>query len=716
MRHKLLLGIIFIMTALSGAVFAQNNGIIRGRVIDARSGEPIPGANVLIPGTVLGANSDPEGQFAIRALPAGRFDLRISAVGYKLFLRRGIDLAAGASIEIEAALEETIIESGEVVITASKRRQSIEDSPTSIGVMSSRELTQKNQVYLDRVLESASGVNFIGSQVNIRGSSGFNYGAGSRVLMLIDGVPVMPGDSGDIKWSIVPASQIDHVEIVKGAGSALYGSSALGGVINVITKEASAHPVTNLRFSAGFYGKPMYEEWRWTDRLLHFDDVDVDHSRKIGKAEIMLALGRHQSTGYAQNGWYRRYNGLLKWQRQLTAKAHLTISSHYEANDNGTGLMWRSQRQALAVAPEALGDKVISDKFGLNLFHRWAANEKFALNTRVSYFRNFWKNYFHDNDNASQANRIGLEIQGDYQFSNLNSLIFGTEEAWDIVNSGLVGDHDQYVLSAYVQNERRIFADLAFTLGARYDFQRVDTGFEDQNLSPKIGLVWHARPWLSLRGSSGSGFRAASMSERFSDSIYSGLRLQPNPDLKSETAWSHEIGASLALAPFASLDLSGFRSDYWDLIEPQPDVSQNIRFVNVTRARISGLESTLRLRPGLRGLVLETSHTLMDPRDLDLDETLAYRPRRISQATLLYGIGPVEFSADYRYVSRLETVKLYPNEDRVAQKTLDLHLSWNYRGWSLGTHINNALNHNHTQMERTIQPIRHYQLTLRGTI
>ncbi len=714
MRNRLL----FWLTAallLPGAILAHT-GRISGRVIDARSREPIPGANVMIQGTVLGVNSDAEGRFSINSLAPGSYELRVSAVGYLVFNRRGIALTADQTVTLDVTLEPTLIESGEVVVSASKRRQSLEDSPTSVGVMTTRELAQKNQVYLDRVLEHASGVNFIGSQINIRGSSGYNYGAGSRVLMLIDGVPVMPGDSGDIKWSMVPASQVDHVEIVKGAGSALYGSSALGGVVNVITKEATAKPVTHVRFSAGFYDKPLYAEWRWTDRLLHFDDLDVDHSRRIGKSNVMVALGRHQSTGYAQNGWYQRLNGLFKWQRQLTPKANLTLSSNFETNDNGTGLMWRSQSEALSVAPEAIGDKVKSDKFGLNLFHRWAASSRFALNTRLSYFRNFWKNYFHDNLNASQANRIGLEIQGDYQFSNINALTFGTEESWDIVESGLVGDHTQYVISGYIQNERRLLAGLALTLGARYDLQRVDTGFQDENLSPKVGLVWHARPWLSLRGSSGSGFRAASMSERFSNSVYSGLQLIPNPDLKSETAWSHEAGATLILLPMLSLDISTFRSDYWDLIEPEPTVTQEIQFTNVTRARISGIETGLRLQPGIPGLSLQSAYTWMDPRDLELDQTLAYRPRQISQTTLLYAAGPFEISADYRYISRLDNVKLYPSEDRVAQKTLDLHLTWHYRDWSLSGHINNARNHNHTQMERTLQPIRSYMITLRGTI
>jgi iron complex outermembrane receptor protein len=712
----LLVAVMVLLAGMTQTARPQSTGRVSGRVTDGKTGEAIPGANVMIPGTVLGANSDADGRFSINSLPAGNYALRVSAVGYKSSLRKEIRIPANGTVTVDIALEQTLIETGEVVITASKRRQSLEDSPTSVGVMSNRDLEQKNQVYLDRALEHASGVNFVGGQINIRGSSGYNYGAGSRVLLLIDGVPVMPGDSGDIKWSMVPASQVDHVEIVKGAGSALYGSSALGGVVNVITKNASAKPVTHVRLSAGFYDKPMYEEWRWTDRLLHFDDIDVDHSRRIGKSNIMLALGRHQSTGYTQNGWYQRLNALFKWQRQLTPKATLTVSSHYETNDNGTSLMWRSQSEALSVAPEAIGDRVKSDKFGLNFFHRWAANEKFALNTRVSFFRNFWKNYFHDNLNASQANRIGIEVQGDYQFSNINALTFGTEEAWDLVESGLVGDHDQYVVSGYVQNERKLLSNLSLTLGARYDFQKVDTGFNDENLSPKVGLVWHAQPWLSLRGSSGSGFRAASMSERFSNSVYSGLQLVPNPELKSETAWSHEIGATLVLLPYLTLDLSGFSSDYWDLIEPEPTVTQEIQFINVTRARISGLESTIRLRPGIPGLSLETAYTWMDPRDLDLDETLAYRPRHISQSTLAYSIGPLEFSADYRYIARLDQVKLYPYEDRVAQKTVDLHMTWHYHNWSLSGHINNARNHNHTQMERTIQPIRHYLLTLRGMI
>ncbi len=697
-------------------VFSQNEGQIAGQAVDAKTGEPLPGVNILLVNTAIGQVTDLFGRFELTGIPAGVYTLRASMVGYRSLQMRNIRIPSKPGTRLTLALEPILIQGADVVVTAAKRRQSIQDSPTSVAVLTSRDLAQKNEIYLDKMLENASGVNFMGSQINIRGSSGYNYGAGTRVLMLIDGVPVLPGDSGDLKWDLVPVTQVERVEIIKGAGSALYGSSALGGVVNIITKSAGDRPLTHLRFSAGLYDKPSFTEWRWTDRLLHFDDMDVDHSRRIGKSQILLAAGRHQSTGYSQNGSYQRMNGSFKWFRPVSEHANLTLAANWEAGRRGTGLMWRSQRHALEVSPEAVGDHTKSDKLSVNAFHQWAIRNNLALKTRLSYFHNYWKNIFHDNITASTANKFGLEIQGDYQLSAVHVLTFGTEESWDQVQSGLVGNHDQYGLSAYVQDERRLLRTLSLTLGGRFDYQYIDTGFRDQKFSPKAGLVWQAHPAISARFSSGKGFRAASMSERFSDSIYSGLRLVPNPNLRSETAWSHEIGANMRLGALINLDIAGFSSDYWNLIEPVPDKAQNIQFINVTRARISGLETMAKINPGIRGLTCDVSYTLMDPRDLSLDEILAYRARHLLQTGLAYQFGPVELSADYRYISRLDHVKLYPMDDRVAQKTVNLHSGFQWHAWHLSGHVFNLFNHYHTQMERTLMPIRHFVLTLRAAV
>jgi outer membrane receptor for ferrienterochelin and colicins len=303
------------------------SGTLEG-YIHSEDGEALPGVNITIIGTVLGTSSNIKGEYRLSDLVAGSYSIRFTMMGFRQVVKKDVSVPAQGSVKIDITLKETIIAAPEILISANKRRQNIQDSPNSVGIITQKDFKEKNEIYLDNLLEHASGVNFMRSQINIRGSSGFSYGAGSRILFLVDGVPVMPGDSGDIKWDLIPASQIDHVEIIKGAGSAVYGSNALGGVINVITKEASAKPVTNLRLSAGFYDKPAYPEWQWTDRILHFDDIDIDHTRKLNnRSEIFLALGKHQSTGYRQNNFYQRYNASMKYHTRLGQQSNFVEKS-----------------------------------------------------------------------------------------------------------------------------------------------------------------------------------------------------------------------------------------------------------------------------------------------------------------------------------------------------------------------------------------------------
>jgi outer membrane receptor for ferrienterochelin and colicins len=694
--------------------YAQGSGVgsMKGQVTDAATGEGLPGVNIVLQRTVLGTSTDLDGNFILQKIPVGQHDVRFTMMGYEALTRAGVQIQPGQTTDLIIKLDEIAIEAPELVVTASKRAQSISDSPTSISVLTAKDFEQKNLIYLDELLEHVSGVNFMGNQINIRGSSGFSHGAGSRVMFLVDGVPVMPGDSGDIKWDLIPASQIARVEIVKGAGSALYGSAALGGVINVITKEPALKSETNFRFSSGFYDNPRWSEWDWTDRLLHFDDVDVDHTRRLGKTNMFVSIGRHQSTGYQQNGHYLRYNAAGKVEIKLTPQSTLNVSSNWEGGKFGTGIMWRNQHQALEVTPTAIGDKTKSHKFSLNAFHRWAANKSFGLKSRVSYFRNYWNNLFHDNTDASMAQRFGLEIQGDYIVSKSHSLTFGTEETLDHVVSDLVGRHDIYVLSAYLQDEIRVWPNVSLTLGVRFDYHHTDTGIEDNEASPKLGMVWHITDKSTLRMSSGRGFRAPSMSERFPDMFISGLRVVPNVDLKPETAWSHEIGFNQKLGNHIILDIAGFSNDYWDLIEPEPDITQTVQFVNVTRARISGVETNLRFSLWKRHVSGELGYTYLDPTDLDTDETLAYRSKHMINGSLTFSYGIVELGGDYKYIERLDVVKVYPQDPRVPQKVFNGRLIIHLGRWTLAANANNIFNHMHTQIERTILPIRNYTATV----
>ena len=82
--------------------------------------------------------------------------------------------------------------------------------------------------------------------------------------MLVDGFPLLAADLGDIKWDAVPLHQVERVEVIKGAGSALYGTGALGGVINVLTRDPARKPGTRFRLLSGLYSPPAHRGWRWS--------------------------------------------------------------------------------------------------------------------------------------------------------------------------------------------------------------------------------------------------------------------------------------------------------------------------------------------------------------------------------------------------------------------------------------------------------------------
>ena len=102
-------------------------------------------------------------------------------------------------------------------------------------------------------------------QASVRGGSGFSYGAGSRVLALIDGLPVLSADAGNIRWQFLPLENLSQIEVIKGASSVLYGSSALNGIINFRTADATNIPETRFFVEAGVFDKPGNKNWIWWD-------------------------------------------------------------------------------------------------------------------------------------------------------------------------------------------------------------------------------------------------------------------------------------------------------------------------------------------------------------------------------------------------------------------------------------------------------------------
>ena len=122
-----------------------------------------------------------------------------------------------------------------VVVSAGKFEQRIEETTVSVEVIKPNLISNKNTTNIQTAIDQVPGVNITDGQANIRGGSGWSYGAGTRVQVLVDDMPLISGDAGQAQWSLISTENINQVEIIKGASSALYGSSALNGVINIST-------------------------------------------------------------------------------------------------------------------------------------------------------------------------------------------------------------------------------------------------------------------------------------------------------------------------------------------------------------------------------------------------------------------------------------------------------------------------------------------------
>ncbi len=699
---------------------------ISGTVKDT-TGMPVAGANIILTGTKLGTVTDFGGNFLITNLSPGQYGIRISSIGYTSKIISKIELR-NKSIALNIILHQTAIQSEQIIVTASKYEQRISDLPVSAEIISSGELSKKNILNLSDAMRYAPGVSMIDDQISIRGSSGYSRGAGTRVLMEIDGIPYYTGDTGDIVWTAIPINQIDHIEIIKGAASSLYGSSAIGGVVNVITKSIPAEPETYIKTSFGFYDKPSYSIWQWSKELRTYTGLTISHSQSFGKFHLSLSLTRLSDMSYIQNDFYTRYVGFIKGSYDISTSSSLEFFINSLNQDNGNFLYWKDSRNALIPPDADQGESVFSDRYMLGINYKKILSKDVYLNIRGSYYNTYW----HDQTssfNSSKTNLYRGEIQAT---SNLGSgvvLVSGIEASTSKVNSNIFSSPYAFSFGVYSQADFKLDPHLSVSAGIRYDYSRLDTISSFNAVSPKLGINYRVSDRLSLRTSFGTGFRAPTLAEAFTTTSASGITIKPNPYIKPEKNWNLEFGANLELTKSINFDCAVFQNEFYDFIEPTVDPKDGLIFFdNVTRARIQGAEVNLNSDLLSKKLHISLNYIYLWARDLQLNQDLKYRPRNSVTASIDYLYSSINFGADFRYWSKVQQMDfelvdlglLKDGRDRVAVYVLDLRAAYNLKIIGIparaSLNVNNVLNYNYVELIGNLAPIRNYSFSLEFSI
>ncbi len=629
MRRKTIFLILFCHFLFLSTLYPQDTGIITGSITDSKTGEPLAGATVVLNDST-GISSDSDGMYAMNLQP-GTYLVTYQFIGYQSITKE-ISFFAQDTIWINVALEVKIKVLEEIVVTAGKFDQKLSDVTISMEVLKPVMIQQNNHISLETLISQVPGINVLDGQTSIRGGSGYSYGAGSRVQVLVDDLPIITADVGDVKWDFLPVENIAQVEILKGASSVLYGSSALNGVINLRTAFPKPDPETGITAYSGVYMDPKREELIWWDKQPVFYGMNFQHMRKISNLDLVVGGNLLHNPGYRENEWDTWGRGNLKMNvfGKKVNGLNYGFNGSYMYQDKSDFLLWIHADTAYRQNPDAVSE-LTGIRFNIDPYITFRQKEN-ILHTLKTRFFTVDNRFPNDADKNNKSYYYFGEYRYLQKFKNEFHLSIGASGSYSNVLSNLYGNHSGTNVALYTQLDARFFERLKWSAGIRWESSRLDD--ERIHSSPvfRTGLNFQVAKYTYLRGSIGQGYRFPSIAEKYTATSISSLKIFPNPDLDPEKGWSAEIGIKqgIKLGCWQGYaDLAGFWTEYSDMIEftfgvYKPDSVaeaslEHIGFksLNVGNARINGFEINLTLQgsAGPLGINLAAGYTFMNPID-----------------------------------------------------------------------------------------------------
>jgi len=725
MRYFLILFFAFLFNSVN--IFSEEY-FISGSIKNEIDGKSIVGATIRIDKTNIGTYSDKNGFFKLKGLTKRRVKLIVSSLSYNKF---ELELLINENkSDLVIKLSPKSIKTNDIIVSANKRIQNVQEIPITIATINSNELENKSINSLEKALEYIPGIQINKENVSLRGSSGFTWGAGSRVALNLDGLPMLSGDNGDMKFDALPLYATERIEVVKGAGSALYGTSAVGGVINIITKSPKPELKLKAKVYSGYYSKPKYTEWNYSDNL-HFDTgYELFLSKSFDNLGFLTSITYLDEQSFREYDKKQLLNGFAKINYKLNAKNNIDILASVSISEADDWGWWQSLSKPFT-PPKTTDKSVIinSNKFLLGGNYNFILNDNNFGTFRLSTYHTFFKNNAENNPEVdyrtSGATNFSPELQLNSKLNDELFLTYGVSFTNNNIAANIFSNNSQQIYSAYSQLEYKISNSINSNIGFRLDKEMTKNSIESPlQYSPKFGLTYFKDDW-KLFSSLGRGFRTPVSAERFPTIKYNGIVLIQNPELKPETSWSFEIGGNYSyetknLSLITKLAL--FQNHFENFINPEFNAT-NLQFNNVSKARIRGLEL------GLKSLLfkmigIEGTISALDPINHEPSDGinyLKYRSKFLFNGKIYIPLNYIELVLDYKYVSKVMAIDkelsiiVEDSEARVPAHVVDLRIIYDlYKHLDLPFKVVlngfNVFDYYYTQMVGNMAPTRHTRL------
>lgn len=630
--------LICLFILITSKIFAQQAEVI-GIIRDANTHETIPGVTVTIADTSLGTVTDVSGRYNIK-LAAGDFTIIYSFIGYEK-LQKKLSLTPGAAKILNVELFNSSKELSTVVVSAGKFEQKLEEVTVSMAVVKQSHIENVNTNTMENLMEEIPGVTVIDGQANIRGGSGFSYGAGSRVLILVDDLPLLAADANDTKWSFLPTEIIEQVEVLKGASSALFGSAALNGVMNFRTKYPTSKPASSITLYSGIYDTPRRKEIRWWNKERFISGCNFSHSRKIGRLDLVLGGHYLNDEGYRMGETEERVRGNISTRYHFKFLPGLSagINANVQQANGGNFLLWQDDTTGAYIPQGGLDtatttiSNYTTTRSSVDPFISYTGNRD-NHKLRGRYFKS------NNQNNTNQGSQASM-YYGEYQYQRMIAAILtltaGVSYLKNDVKAELYGNHRQENASLFGQADFK-HKRLNVSIGGRYENFVNDTAAAKNRSLVRYGLNYHFFKATYLRASYGQGFRYPSIAEQFIKTQVGQIIIYPNDSLKTETGWTSEIGLKQIVkinSWIFEVDIARFWSEYKDMMEftfnrysntfnPDSLYGFGFKSVNIGNTRITGYDLSLTGKGAVYGLgtVFSVGYTNINPVKKDYDPAL----------------------------------------------------------------------------------------------
>lgn len=571
---------------------------LTGHITDAVTNEALAGVTIVTGD--IGAETDENGNFVLELQKAS-----IVTISYLGYHAQSIEITETTNLNI--SLEEKYEVLDATTITASKFEQRLSESTVSVEIIKPSLLRATNTTKADDIVNKIPGVQMVGGQANIRGGAGFSYGAGSRVMLLVDELPALQVDAGYANWGDLPVEILGQMEIIKGASSSLYGSSALNGILHFRREQPTTKAKTNIFTSGTYYMDPKEPKAKWWgDKIPYRANLGFSHLNKKNKLGYSFHGFLSKYDSYAKETYENRGRLGNSLQYQLSKKAVVGVNTLFNFLKSSDYFIWFN---ALRGIYEPFTGSVSSGKrtrINIDPYFKYYSDNGFIHKVFTRYF------YTDNNNNANQQNQSST-YYAEYQLSktiekhNLNFIIGALTSKTDS-KAELLGDTTfNYINSAiYGQLDKKFFDKLTFSYGIRYENNTLKSPDEflgvkipngktaDNEIISRLGLNYALMEYSSIRASWGQGYRFPTVTERFIRTQFGGFQIFPNPALKPEYGWTAELAIKqgIKISSFKGfVDLAAFVSEYEDMIEfTFLENPYGFKPINIGNTRITGGE------------------------------------------------------------------------------------------------------------------------------